>query len=418
MLRAVKIKLYPTKTQQVDFNKLLGCKRFVYNKLLDLKIKSYEEKGVSLGLAELSKYYHNTMLKDETTPWLKEQNTKVVKQGIRDLLQAYDNFFEHGKGFPQFKTKKDINTCRFPNESISNKNKFETRHISLTKNLKNIKFRCSDLNWGRLKNNKDYIKNATLTRTKSGSYFLSILIDFPNEDEFKRHKRTKKHIGIDLGVKDFIITSDGKKYDNNHFFVKQEKKIKKLQRQHSKKVKGSNNREKARKRLAKAFEKIVFQRENYIQYLSNELVKEYDLICMENLNVSGMLKNHKLAKAIQDVGLFRFKQVLKDKAQLNGKLVIEVDRWFASSKTCHNCGYVYKGLTLKEREWKCPVCGEVHDRDINAAINILNEGERLLGCRTSEITLADYPTMDDPTAEGCSLKSSGRLKQEILTPTH
>ena len=158
----------------------------------------------------------------------------------------------------------------------------------------------------------------------------------------------------------------------------QENKIKKLQKQLTRKIKGSNNRNRARIKLAKAYERLVNQRENYIHSVVNELLKYYDTVYMEDLNVSGMLKNHNLAKAIQEVGFYRFKSVLLDKSVNNGKKVVFVDRFYPSSKTCHKCGYVYKGLTLNEREWKCPSCGEIHDRDLNAAINILTEGERIL----------------------------------------
>lgn len=186
------------------------------------------------------------------------------------------------------------------------------------------------------------------------------------------------------GVKDFVITSDGEVFENKHFFKKSENKIKRLQKQLSKKKKGSKNRRKARIRLAKAYETQVNQRRNYIHEIVNVLLRENDYVFMEDLNVQGMLKNHKISKAISELGFYTFKSILKDKAMLNDKLVIEVDRWFASSKTCHECGYVYKGLTLSEREWLCPVCGSKHDRDVNAAKNILAEGERIIGFRRPE----------------------------------
>lgn len=182
----------------------------------------------------------------------------------------------------------------------------------------------------------------------------------------------------------------------------------------SMKKKGSNNRDKARIRLAKAYEKQANQRMDYIHKIVNSLLSENDYVFMENLNIEGMLKNRYLSKAISELGFYTFKSILKDKAMLNDKIVIEVDRWFASSKTCNVCGYVYKGLTLNEREWTCPICGERHDRDLNAALNILREGERItVGRRTPESTLADCPTVDDPTVNDRLLKSSGRMKQEI-----
>ena len=395
ILRAIKIRLYPNKKQEQTLNKVLGCYRFVYNQMLARKQEAYNADKTNLGLCELSRFFHRELLRDEQYSWLKEQNTKVMKQAIRQMLSAYDGFFKLGKGFPKFKSKHYNNSALFPCEAISKSNTFETRHISLIKSLKNIKFHCSNLYFNRLQRYKDNIKSATLSKTKSGKFYLSVLISM-NEEEFKQFRHTDNKVGIDLGVKDFIITSDGEVFENKHFFKKSEDKIKKLQRQLSKKVKGSNNRYKTRLKLAKAFERLTNQRLDYIHNVVNSLLKTYDYIFMENLNVQGMLRNHHLAKAIHEIGFYTFKSILKNKAMLNDKFVIEVDRWFASSKICHCCGYVYKNLTLGEREWICPVCGELHNRDVNAAINILIEGNKILvGGRTTELTLADYPTMDD-----------------------
>ena len=186
-------------------------------------------------------------------------------------------------------------------------------------------------------------------------------------------------------------------FENKHFYKSQEQKIAKLQRQLSKKQKGSNNRNKARTKLAKAFEKLNNQKKTYIHSVVNELLRNYDIIFMEDLNVKGMLKNHKLAKAIQEIGFYRFKSILVDKAFNNGKQVIFVDRFYPSSKTCHVCGYVNNGLKLSDRYWMCPECGEQHDRDLNAAMNILLEGERIIGVRSTEFTLVENPTVDDRT---------------------
>lgn len=377
MFRAIKVRLYPNKQQEQVINKILGCYRFVYNHMLALKQQEYNDNKINLSLKDLSKYFYNTLRKDEKYSWMKEQNTQVMSQSIRQMLTAYDRFFKLHTGFPKFKTKKDRQSALFPLEAISRRNIFETKHISLIKSIKNIKFRCSDLYFKRLQMYKDNIRRATMSKTKSGNYFLSILIDIP-QDEVVKFKQTGESVGIDLGVKDFVITSDGEVFENKHFLKKQENKIKKLQRQLSRKVKGSNNREKARIKLEKVHKHLVNQRENYIHSVVNELLKYYDNIYMEDLNVSGMLKNHKLAKAIQEVGFYRFKSLLLDKSTNNGKNVIFVDRFYPSSKTCSCCGYVYRKLTLKEREWKCPDCGEIHDRDLNAAMNILTEGERIL----------------------------------------
>lgn len=409
MLRGIKVRLYPNKEQQARLNQVLGCYRFVYNKTLELKRNAYDEDKTNLKLTDISKWFHGTLLKDENYTWLQEQNTKVMKQSIRQMLDAYSKFFKQHNGFPKFKSKKDKQSALFPSEAISKRNTFNERKITLTQDLKDIKFRCSDLYFKRLQDHKDCIRSATVSRTKSGNYFLSILVDI-RQDELKKFKHTKQCTGIDLGVKDFVITSDGEVFENKHFFKKQERKVKKLQRQMSRKVKGSNNRNKQRIRLAKAFERLTNQKEAYIHYVVNCLLKDYDLVCMEDLNVRGMLKNHKLAKAIQEVGLYRFKQVLTDKAVLNDKQVVFVDRFYPSSKTCNKCGYIKKDLTLNDREWICPICGEHHDRDVNAAINILSEGINIIGVRSTEFTLADCPTMDDRSE--MNLKSSGRLKQE------
>ena len=394
MLRAIKIRLYPNKEQELKLNKVLGCYRFVYNQTLALKQQEYTNNKKSLGLTDLSKHFHNELLKDEQYSWLKEENTKIMKQSIRQMLSAYEKFFKQHNGFPKFKSKKDKQSALFPLEAISKKNTFESRKITLIQPLKDIRFRCSDLNHNRLKQYRDGIRSATLSKTKSGNFFLSILIELPNEEVVK-FKLTDRHVGIDLGVKDFVITSDGEVFENKHFYKSQEQKIVKLQRQLSKKQKGSNNKNKAKIKLAKAFEKLNYQKENYIHSVVNELLKCYDIIFMEDLNISGMLKNHKLAKAIQEVGFYRFKSILVDKAFNNGKQVVFVDRFYPSSKTCSVCGYKKHDLKLSDREWTCPQCGEHHDRDINAAMNILLEGEQIIGVRSTEYTLMENPTVDD-----------------------
>ena len=348
--------------------------------MLALKQEEYKDNKKSLGLTDLSKYFHGILLKDEQYAWLKEQNTKVMKQSIRQMLSAYDKFFKQHNGFPKFKSKKDKQSALFPLEAISKGNKFNERKITLTQPLKDIRFRCSDLYFKRLQIYKEKIRCATLSKTKSGNYFLSILVELPQE-EIIRFEHTNEHVGIDLGVKDFVITSDGEVFENKHFFKSQEKRIAKLQRQLSKKQKGSNNRNKQRIKIAMAFESLTNQKEAYIHSVVNELLTYYDTVFMEDLNVQGMLKNHNLAKAIQEVGFYRFKQILEDKARNNYKEVVFVGRFYPSSKTCHKCGYINKELTLNDREWTCPVCGEHLDRDLNAAMNILLEGERIMGNR-------------------------------------
>ena len=377
MLRAIKIRLYPNRTQEQTLNKVLGCYRFVYNQMLALKQEAYNKDKTNLKVTDLSKWFHGILLKNEQYAWLKEQNTKVMKQAIRQMDDAYQKFFKQHNGFPKFKSKKDKQSALFPYEAISKRNTFETRHISLTTPLKNIKFRCSDLYFSRLQKYNKNIRSATLSKTKSGNFFLSILIEM-EDTELKKFEHTNEQVGIDLGVKDFVITSDGEVFENKHFFKKEEKQIKKLQRQLSKKVKGSNNRKKAQIRIAKLFERITNKKDAYIHYVANELLSYFDTIFMEDLNVQGMLRNHHLAKAIQEVGFYKFKETLVNKALVNGKQIVFVDRFYPSSKTCSVCGYKKRDLRLSDREWVCPKCGTKHDRDINAAMNILLEGQRML----------------------------------------
>lgn len=377
MLRAIKVRLYPNKIQEQTLNKVLGCYRFVYNQVLAQKQNAYKTDKANLKVTDLSKWFHGTLLKDEQYFWLKEQNTKVMKQAIRQMDGAYQKFFKQHNGFPKFKSKKDKQSALFPYEAISKHNTFETKRISLTTPLKNIKFRCSDLYLSRLQKYSKNIKSATLSKTKSGNFFLSILIEM-KDTELKRFEHTNEQVGIDLGVKDFVITSDGEVFENKHFLRKEEKKLKKLQRQLSKKVKGSKNRDKQRIRLARVYERINNKKDDYIQSVVNKLLTYFDTIFMEDLNVKGMLRNHHLAKAISEVSFYKFKETLVNKALVNDKRVIFVDRFYPSSKTCSICGYKKQDLKLDDREWTCPICGEHHDRDVNAAMNILLEGQRML----------------------------------------
>ena len=377
MLIGIKIRLYPNKEQEQKINKTLGCYRFVYNHMLALKQEAYKKDKTKLGLCELSKYLFGTLRKDEQYSWLKDENTAVMQQAIRQMLSAYEKFFKQHNGFPKFKSKKDKQSALFPINAISRCNTFETRNITLTQSLKNIKFRCSYLYLRRLQKYSKNIRKATLSKSKSGKYFLSILVEM-EDSELKKFEHTDKQVGIDLGVKDFVITSDGDVFENKHFLKKEEKKMKRLQRQLSNKKVGSNNRKKAQIRIAKLFERMTNKKDAYIHYVVNELLSSFDTIFMEDLNVQGLLRNHHLAKVIQEVGFYKFKEILTTKALENNKQVISIDRFYPSSKTCSVCGYKKEDLKLIDRSWVCPQCGTKHDRDVNAAVNILLEGKRML----------------------------------------
>ena len=409
MLRAVKIRLYPNKEQATMFNKLLGCYRVVYNQCLARKIKSYEENKISENLSTLGQFVHHELLKDDNFIWLREQNTKVLKQAVKDMLTAYKNFFEQHTGYPKFKSKHDNKqSCRFELGAISKRNDYTTYHLSLA-NIRNIRFRCNEKYAKYLQKHHDNIRQATLTRLSCGEYYLSILVD---GDLTHKVKESNAAVGIDLGIKDFVITSEGEVFDNLHFKKSETKKIKRLQRQLSKKEKGSNNRNKARIKLAKVYKKINDRKQYYLHAVSNSLIDENQVICMEDLNVKGMVKNHNLAESICEMNFGEFRRMLEYKAQWYNRKIVFVGRFYPSSKTCHNCGYINKRLKLSDRQWICPECGEFIERDYNAALNILDEGLRIIGCSTPEFTLADYPTADEPNSDAM-LKSSGRLKQEV-----
>ena len=409
MLRAVKIRLYPNKEQSTMINKLIGCYRVVYNQCLNRKIESYKNEGKSENLSTLGRFVHHELLKDDNFIWLREQNTKVLKQAVKDMLTAYKNFFEHHTGYPKFKSKHDNKqSCRFELGVISKRNDYTTYHLSLA-NIRNVKFKCNEKYAQYLQKYKSNIKQATLSKLPCGEYYLSILVDGGLTHKVKE---TNAAVGIDLGVKDFVITSDGEVFNNLHFKKSEANKIKRLQRQLSKKQKGSNNRNKVRIKLAKVYKKINDRKQYYLHAISNSFIDENQVICMEDLNVKGMVKNHNLAESICEMNFGEFRRMLEYKAQWYNRKIVFVNRFYPSSKTCHNCGYVNKDLKLSDRQWICPNCGEIIERDYNAALNILDEGLRIIGSSTTEFTLADYPTMDDRLSDEV-LKSSGRLKQEV-----
>ena len=407
MLKAIKIRLYPTKTQTSYINRLCGSYRKVYNMCLEKKINAYNIDKTSLGLTELGHYFHQDLTKTEEFSYLNEHNTKVLKQAILNLTDAYKRFFVNNTGFPKYKSKHDNQSCRFPLEGISKYNVYSDSCVTLGKPLKKVKFECSDRDRNYLTNHKDKIKSATLSRTKSDKYFLSILIENIIEPMVKP---INDIIGIDVGVKDFMVCSDGQVFDNLKLRKNNEKCLVKLQRQLSKKVVGSHNRYKAKVKLARKYEELNNIKINYIHNITTQLVRENQTIVIEDLNVKGMLKNHCLAKSIQDLSINETFRQLKYKCEWYGRDLVVIDRWYPSSKLCSNCGYKYKNLSLKERDWVCPDCGTHHSRDFNAATNIENEGKRLIGSRSTELTLVEYPLMDDRSEK--NLKSNDTIKQE------
>jgi putative transposase len=280
MLKAIKIRLYPNKTQQSYINQLLGCYRLVYNKCLDKKKTAYTTDKSNYTLIHLGHYLHQDLLKDPKYTFLTEHNTKVLKQSILNMLESYKRFFVNGNGFPKFKTKHDNKqSCRFPEEAISGLNDYSTGKLMLTKQLKDLHFRCSPEYKTYLNKHKTSIRSATLVKTKSGNYFLSVLVDGDMDKVID--KPINDIVGIDLGIKDFIIDSNGNRFENIKIKRNNEKMLVKLQRQLSKKQKGSNNRYKARVRLAKYQEHLNNIKKNYLHQITNQLINENQVISME-----------------------------------------------------------------------------------------------------------------------------------------
>lgn len=374
MLKAIKIRLYPNKTQESKLNSLLGSYRFVYNQCLAFKKQRYESEKLNTNLSDLGHYFHQDLRNEYE--WLTEHNTKVLKQSIINLEQAYTNFFNQGKGFPRFKSKHGEQKARFPQEAVASKTFDEvSSRLNLTKTIKGLKFECSDRDRNYLYVNKEKIKSVTITKKKCGHFYATILID----GDLLRNitPATDKSVGIDLGIKSLLTLSDGTSIENPKWIRNNEKQLKKLQKQLSKKQKGSNNRNKLRIRLAKKHEQIKNQKRDFLHNITIKIINENQIIILEDLNVSGMMKNHKLAKSIQELGLYEMRRQLEYKSFWYGRELIFVDRFFPSSQTCSCCGWKNNNLKLSDREFICEECGLIIDRDENAAINIENEGLRL-----------------------------------------
>ena len=362
MKRAYKYKIKPTVKQQIQLLKTFGCARFIYNWGLDKKTKAWTNEHKTITYFELAKEL--TQLKQtEEHKWLKDVPSECLQQSLRNLDNAYTQFFKAKKGFPKFKSKKHSKDCSKYLNSI----KFD---------FENWKVRIPKCGWVKLCHNKPFdlsvskIGTLTVSRDKCGEYWCTIVVEDNTPQKSKAKISEDTSVGIDLGIKDYAILSDGTKYSNPKYYEHSKARLALLQQRFARTQKGSNRHNVMRLKVAKQYRKITNMRIDFLHKLTTDLVRRYDTICLENLNVEGMMKNHNLAMAIQSASWGEFVRQIKYKSDWFGKNVIFIGRFEPSSKTCSKCGYVNKDLTLKDREWVCPICGEHHDRDVNAAINI------------------------------------------------
>jgi putative transposase len=358
MLKAYKYRIYPTNDQEEFIKVHFGACRFVYNWALEQKIKTYQQSKKSILRFELQKILVHEVKPANT--WLKTINSQALLASLVNVESAFIKFFREKIGFPNFKSRKNpVQSFHLPQHYTV---EFEENTIKLPK--------IGDVEAVLHRRFGGTPKTATISKSSTGKYYISILVDdgiiLPEKQEFS----DSTTIGIDVGIKDFAVLSNGEKIDNPKYLKDSLKRMKCLQRRVSKKVKGSKNQDKARQQLSKIHETITNQRNNFQHQLSFRLISENQAISLETLNVKGMVKNHCLAQSISDAGWSSFVTKLEYKAEWLGKTILRIGRFEPSSKLCNVCGHHNSNLTLKDREWICPDCKTPHDRDINAAINI------------------------------------------------
>lgn len=362
MIRSYKYKIKPTVKQQQQLNKTFGCCRFIYNWGLDQKVQTYKQTQKAIGYVELA-HQLTTLKHTQGNDFLNEVAVESLQQSLRNLDAAFVRFFREKKGFPKFKSKK--------------KSKESAKFIKCVKfDFDKWKVKIPKCSWVKLCKNKTFdlskCKIGTLTVSKDhcGDYWCSIVVEDFREKPVKTKQVGLNPVGIDLGIKDYAILSDGTKYGNPKFLQKGQKKLAHLNKRLSRTKNGSNRHETMRLKIARLHRSIADRRSDFLHKLSTDIVNRFDTICLENLNVEGMLKNRHLANSIQSVAWSEFVRQLTYKSDNAGKHIVFIGRFEPSSKTCSKCGYINGELTLSDRKWTCPQCGEVHDRDINAAINI------------------------------------------------
>lgn len=359
--KSYKFKINPNKEQIELLSKHFGACRFVFNRFLNERKEKYLNENTSLNFYDNARTL-TELKKDDDFLWLKEINSQSLQSSLRNLDTAYNKFFRKQTKFPKFKSKYDRQSFTIP-QSVT----IEEGKLWIPKFKKGI-----EINLHREIEGK--ILFATISKSTTGNYYVSITCKV----EYIPFEKTNTKVGIDTGIKDLAILSDGKVYENIKTLKTNLKKLKYNQRQLSKKIKGSNSRLKQKSKLATVHEKVTNIRKDYLHKVSTEIIKNHDVICIEDLAVKNMMKNHKLAQAFSDVSLGAFYAMLEYKANWNDKTVVKIDRFFPSSKTCNVCNYINQDLTLKDREWTCIGCGTQHDRDFNASINIKKQGLKIL----------------------------------------
>ena len=400
MLRAYKYRIYPTDEQKVLFAKTFGCCRFVYNWALNLKTEAYKLEKKSVAYKEVQNRMVNELKKENQ--WLTEVNSQALLNSIRNLDTAYKNFFRdtHAVGFPRFKSRKNRQSFQCPQHCSVD---FGKGTVSIPK--------AKDIPAVLHRRFKGTVKTVTVSMTPSGKYFASVLVDTAIQEFPVSPIQGDTALGIDLGIKSLAVCSDGRTFDNPKNLQHSLDRLALLQKRLSRKQKGSANRNKARIRVARLQEHIANCRKDNLHKITHVLTHDSQVrtLCMENLNVKGMQSNHHLAQAVGDASFGMFLTMLEYKCRWYGVNLVKIDRFAPSSKTCGQCGYVYKGLKLSERSWTCPECGTHHDRDFNAACNIKEFGLKALPTERGKVKPVDCPTVDD---RPCVLKSRGRKKQE------
>ena len=378
--KAVQVRIYPSKEQETQLARAFGCARWWWNYALNKSIETYKETGKGLSRAALNAFLP-LLKKAEDTIWLGDCYSQVLQATTLNLTTAYKNFFDKRAGFPKFKSKHGKQSIQYPQNV-----KVVDGNVKLPGNIGIVKAKIHRPIEGK-------IKTVTISKTPSGKYFASILTEVEGVSTPLNTRKNQtisqgKIYGIDLGLKHFAVVTDGEKvskYDNPKHLAKHEKNLKRKQKKLARKQKGSKSRNRYRKVVAKVYERVSNSRQDFLHKLSYKLVSDSQAVIVENLHVKGMVRNHNLAKSISDAGWGTFTNFLAYKLERKGGKLVEIDRWFPSSKLCSNCFYQIGDMPLDVREWTCPHCGTHHDRDGNAAINIRTEGIRIIKAEGSAV---------------------------------